>query len=587
MENKKFNLFAVVMIIVMAMFTIYTTVIKDGARDGRDGLSAYELALKYGDKSKSEFEWIQSLYGKDGSNVTLDDVYEAYIKASGKNKDTYTFTNFILDYYPDKIMDADETATAVQSATQSALRSTVDICYSFCLSKPIVYYLEKVHNGKPVYQIVTDSNYYNRYASIGISAGAGVIYQIEGTETPDKSDDVAYIITNYHVVYAANYVSDESSYRVYNKMVRDIFNEFTTTNQIITATYDEADLKTYNGVTYIEKDDLVEAPIETHFLNDYGIYLYGYQSAEYELSASFVGGSAENDIAVLKIERTKTANNELLFEGGYKEVSLGNSKDLDIGEQVIAVGNPLLPDVSNVNETSGAQVYVNDMKKSYVDALCLTSTSGDVSNVSEYCKFNNLIDSSKSVDMRLIRVSAAINSGNSGGGLYDISGRLVGIVNGKIASQDYDNVGFAIPVNIAANLADKIIAECNGTKTRVYALKGLTTSIGLTVKNGNSDTYFDPNINGGVWVVKNNVLIDSISGTLISSGLNVGDVISAISFNDEETKYELTQDYDFNDILLKAKTNSTQKIILHILDGVDSTIKFEINISNEMFVEII
>ena len=156
MENKKFNLFAAIMIVVMAIFTIYTTVIKDSARDGRDGLSAYELAQKYGDKSESEFEWVQSLYGKDGSNVTLQDVYEAYLKASGKSKDSYTFTDFILDYYPDKILDADETATAVQSATQSALRSTVDICYSFCLDKPILYVAEgSLSNGTEVYQIIT------------------------------------------------------------------------------------------------------------------------------------------------------------------------------------------------------------------------------------------------------------------------------------------------------------------------------------------------------------------------------------------------------------------------------------------------
>ena len=189
--------------------------------------------------------------------------------------------------------------------------------------------------------------------------------------------------------------------------------------------------------------------------------------------------------------------------------------------------------------------------------------------------------------MRLIRVSAAINSGNSGGGLYDISGRLVGIVNGKIASEDYDNVGFAIPVNIASRLADKIIAECDNSNARVYALKGLTTSIGLTVKNGNSNTYYDSNKNGGSWVVKNNVVIDSISGTLALSGLKVGDIISAISFNDEAVKYELTQDYDFNDILLIAKTSTTTKIVLHILVDANTTTPIEINISNNMFVEIV
>ena len=113
---------------------------------------------------------------------------------------------------------------------------------------------------------------------------------------------------------------------------------------------------------------------------------------------------------------------------------------------------------SNPSEWLGAKVYVEELKNSYVAALCLTSTDGVVSNVSEYCKFEHQLDESSYVNMRLIRVSAAINAGNSGGGLYDISGKLVGIVNGKIVSTEYDNVGFAIPVNIAARLADKIIA---------------------------------------------------------------------------------------------------------------------------------
>ena len=583
MENKKFNIFALVMIIVMAIFTIFNGINSGDSKDGRDGMSAYELAVSSGEFSGTEFEYLQSLHGKDGSNITLEDIYNAYLKEKNLTKDEYTFSQFILNFYPDELLDADETATAVQSATQSALRSTVDICYSFCLSNPIIYVVEY---DKDNYQIITNSNYYNRYASIGVSAGSGVIYKMEGTETADESDDVAYIITNYHVVYAANYISDESNYRVYNKITTDFFGDIAN-EEMFTATYDEADVKTSGNAKYIKKTDVVDAPIETHFLNNYGIYLYGYQSAEYELSATFVGGSAENDIAVLKIERSKSPKNDLIFNGDYQEVSLGDSKDLDVGEKVIAVGNPLLADTSDVNETSGAQVYVNGLKQSYVKALCLTATSGDVSNISEYCKFENLLDSTKVVDMRLIRVSAAINSGNSGGGLYDISGKLVGIVNGKIASESYDNVGFAIPVNIAARLADKIIAECDATNIRVYALKALTTSFGLTVKNGESGTYYDSNKNGGCWVVKNNVLVDSLSAQAALAGLEIGDVIESISFDDETTKYYLTKDYDLNDVLLIAKKGQTQKIVLNILENNGQTNALTINITDSMFVEVI
>ena len=120
MENKKFNIFALVMIIVMAIFTIFNGINSGDSKDGRDGMSAYELAVSSGVFSGTEFEYLQSLHGKDGSNITLEDIYNAYLKEKNLTKDEYTFSQFILNFYPDELLDADETATAVQSATQSA-----------------------------------------------------------------------------------------------------------------------------------------------------------------------------------------------------------------------------------------------------------------------------------------------------------------------------------------------------------------------------------------------------------------------------------------------------------------------------------
>lgn len=582
MDNKKFNIFALVLIVVMAIFSIYTGISTDDGKDGRDGMSAYELAVSSGEFSGTEFEYLQSLHGKDGSNVTLYDVYLAYIKEKNFSSDDYTYTKFILNFYPDELLDKDETTTAVQSATQSALRSTVDICYSFCLNNPILYVSDAVtSDGTEVYQIITSSSVYNKYASIGVSAGSGVIYEIVGTDTPDTSDDVAYIITNYHVVYASNYISDESKYRVYSNIETDFFGNITS-EEMFTASFDDSKIKTSgNGAQYIEKTDVLEAPIETHFLDSYGIYLYGYQSAEYEISASFVGGSADNDIAVLKVERNKSSNNARLFEENYKAVDLGDSKKLDEGESVIAVGNPLLPNTKNVNDKSGAQVYVNGLKQSYVDALCLTSTEGVVSNISEYCEFDSLLGGD-AINMRLIRVSAAINSGNSGGGLYDIEGKLVGIVNGKIASENYDNVGFAIPINIASRLADKIIGECDGTNTRTNVLKAEITSFGVKVKNGVSKYEYDSNSLS--WVRKNNVIVEAVSTAASTAGLAVDDIITAVSFDADTTKYELTQSYDLNDILLLAKKGTTQKVVLYVTKGDATKTTIELSLQDAMYI---
>lgn len=585
MDNKKFNMFAFIMIIVMAIFAVYTGINKSKSKDGRDGFSAYQLAVNNGEFNGSEYEYLKSLHGKNGADVTIEDVYNAYLNENNLTSTDMTLSEFIMKIYPDNILDIDETATAVEISTASALRSTVDICYSFCLDKPILYVAEgSLSNGTEVYQIITNQNYYNKYASIGVSAGSGVIYKIEGAETPDESDDVAYIITNYHVVYASNYINNEDKYRVYNKVSTDFFGN-AVSETMFTATFDEGDIKTSGNIQYIEKTDVLEAPIETHFLDNYGIYLYGYQSSEYEISASFFGGSADNDIAILKVERSKSRNNARLFEGNYKEVDLGNSKDLDEGETVIAVGNPLLVDKSNINDKGSAKTYVNSLKKSYVDALCLTATSGDVSAISEYTKFQSLLDSTKSVDMRVIRVSSAINAGNSGGGLYDVGGRLIGIVNGKFVSEKYDNVGFAIPINIASRLADRIISECNGVQTRISALESSISSLGFTVENGESDYHYDSN--SGSWVRNRNIIVKEASASAVSLGIETGKIISAISFNDEQIKYELLEFYDLNDILLLAEKDKTNKVIVHVLEKDNSITKITINLSDSMFKETI
>ena len=588
MDNKKFNIFALVMIVVMAVFSIYTGISKSKAKDGRDGLSAFERAVELGEFSGSEYEYLKSLHGKDGSDVTIEDVYNAYLRENNLTSTELTLSEFILKVYPDNILDVDETASAIELSTASALRSTVDICYSFYMNNPIIYVEETTDDySNKIYKIDTSDEYFEKYTAIGVSAGSGVIYKIDDNATASEEDDVAYIITNYHVLYASNFTNNETDYRVYYNA---------TTQEYFTATYDDDNVKSgkeniYWGdhvigthtYYYLDKSAVQPAPIQTHFLNSYGVYLYGYQSAEYELSASFVGGSADNDIAILKVERNKSANNERLFNGNYKAVDLGDSKDLDEGETVIAVGNPLLVDTSNVNDKGSAETYVNSLKSSYVDALCLTATSGDVSAISEYTKFQSLLDSTKAVDMRLIRVSSAINAGNSGGGLYDAGGRLVGIVNGKIVSEEYDNVGFAIPVNIAARLADRIIAECDGIKTRISALQATTSSLGFSVENGQSDYHYQ----GGSWTRERNIIVKEASASAVLLGIETGKIISAVSFNDDTTKYRLLEFYDLNDILLMASKTETTKIVLHIAEPDTTTTEITINITENMFKEII
>lgn len=139
--------------------------------------------------------------------------------------------------------------------------------------------------------------------------------------------------------------------------------------------------------------------------------------------ATLIGYDASNDIAVLKIDAHDLT-----------PVTLGDSDALEVGDEVIAIGNPL-------------------------GELTFSLTKGNVSAL------NRAVTLSNSLTMNLIQTDAAINSGNSGGALFNMYGEVVGITNAKYSSSSYsssasiDNIGFAIPINSVRNIVSSIIEK--------------------------------------------------------------------------------------------------------------------------------
>ncbi len=135
-----------------------------------------------------------------------------------------------------------------------------------------------------------------------------------------------------------------------------------------------------------------------------------------EFSASVVGSDEETDIAVLWINA-----------GNYPltVATIGASYDLVVGEDVLAIGNPL-------------------------GSLGGTLTEGIISATARDIQVNN-------TDMTLLQISAPINPGNSGGGLFNLAGELVGIVNAKMSSEEVEGLGFAIPSDTAYAVVCELI----------------------------------------------------------------------------------------------------------------------------------
>lgn len=202
-----------------------------------------------------------------------------------------------------------------------------------------------------------------------------------------------------------------------------------------------------------------------------------YDNTSYD--AEIVGSDESNDIAVLKIEAT-----------GLEAVTLGDSEALSVGDDVVAIGNPL-------------------------GELTFTLTSGVVSAM------DRQITTSNSVMMNLIQTDCAINSGNSGGALFNMYGEVVGVTNAKYSNNSsseasIDNIGFAIPINSVKDIVTSIIE--NGYFAKPYI------GVGVETVSEDMKSYGIP-----AGAVVKTITED---GPADKAGLQENDIITAI--NDEE-----------------------------------------------------
>lgn len=134
-----------------------------------------------------------------------------------------------------------------------------------------------------------------------------------------------------------------------------------------------------------------------------------------EYNAKVIGSDIKSDLAVIKINAS-----------GLTPAQFGDSTQLEIGEQIIALGSP-----------AGFEASV---------------TTGIVSGLDRMIKVE-----SYNISMNCIQIDAAINPGNSGGALLNMWGQVVGITSSKLEAMEYDNIGFAISMDSAKPIIEQLI----------------------------------------------------------------------------------------------------------------------------------
>lgn len=233
-------------------------------------------------------------------------------------------------------------------------------------------------------------------------------------------------------LYGRGYVGTTSSSNLHKDVELDLASKPKDTDQYTPAqVYEKLNesivgIRVYNkngnmsdasGVIYTADGYIVT---NDHIYSEVGapkFKIYMHDGTEY--NAEYVAGDVVSDLAVLKIVGGKD----------FKAATFGNSNELFCGENVVALGRP-----------SGAS------DDTTVTSGIVSLTARRISNTSNY-------------SARLIQTDSAINPGSSGGALVNMYGQVIGITSSKLASANYDNIGFAIPTTTMQRVVTQLISD--------------------------------------------------------------------------------------------------------------------------------
>ena len=205
-----------------------------------------------------------------------------------------------------------------------------------------------------------------------------------------------------------------------------------------------------------------------------------------EVEANLKGADSDADIAVLAVKLSDIPEDTL---NAISVATIDNSDGVKVGQGVMAIGNAL--------------------------GLGQTTTFGHVSALNK-----DVTTSDDNVTRSMMQIDAAINAGNSGGGLFDANGHLIGINSAKSSGEGVEGMGYAIPISSVSDIIENLMNQ--ETKTKVSeAEQGQLGIQGVDVTADSSEMY---NMPTGVYVSE---VIDG--GGAKKAGITKGSVITGIN----------------------------------------------------------
>ena len=320
--------------------------------------------------------------------------------------------------------------------------------------------------------------------------GSGVIYSL------DRQNWSAYVITNYHVVYESSSLGEEKI---------------------------------------------------PHISDDIKVWHYGGELESGKLSATFVGGAIDYDVAVLYIDGAEIVyetdggqhtNASVLQNSAARPVTVGDSDDISVGGTVYAIGNPA---GTGISVTQG----IVSVKAEYITTFAIDSTN-------------------RTVDFLVMRIDAAVNHGNSGGGLFNSRGEYIGTVNARSEADGIRDFGYAIPSNLMVAVARNVIdAHSRGARR---------ANLGITTEILSSHSVYDE-ATGKTDIVQQIGVKSVDQSGAVAGFLQAGDILLSVTVG--ENLKEITREYQLTFLLFNLRAGDTA--IFEVLrEGEKQTISIEL-----------
>lgn len=266
--------------------------------------------------------------------------------------------------------------------------------------------------------------------------------------------------------------------------------------------------------------------------DDITVYLYGEENDGFGMEAEYVGGSMRYDLAVLSIK-----GSERIRRSDAVAVTLGSSAEVSVGTDALAIGN--------------------------AKGLGTAASLGVVSVDSEQIEMT-AADGRTAIQLRVMRIDTAVNPGNSGGGLYNRAGELIGIVNAKIISDDVENIAYAIPSDLVIAVVENIIEYCLDTNVRTVMRAVLDVTIGI------QDSRAEYDVTTGKIKIVETVEVKTVAPTSPAYGkLQTDDVLQSVMLGTRTV--DVTRSYHMTDLMLYVRAGDVMRFTV-LRDGVETTV---------------